>query len=145
MRAYLDTNVLVAASVKGHPHHFPALELVKRVKAGEIQGCVSTHGIAELYAVLTRAPFSPRVRPMEASRIIEENILCHFELCELTREDYKRAIGSCAKAGRMGGVVYDALHLECAERAGCDWVFTFNVRDFRALATGGMVDRVSAP
>lgn len=145
MKAYLDSSVLIAASMSGHPHHPQAFALLKRVKAAEIHGCVSTHGIAEIYAVLTRAPFSPRVHPMEASRIIEENILPHFELCELTQEDYKRVIGSCARAGRIGGVVYDALHLECAERAGCEWVFTFNVKDFRSLAAGGMVDRVSAP
>ena len=47
MKAYLDTNVLVAASVEDLQHHVPAFDLVKAVKEGDLQGCISTHGLAE--------------------------------------------------------------------------------------------------
>jgi hypothetical protein len=52
---------------------------------------------------------------------------------------------SCSKAGLIGGMVFDALHVHCAQKANCDRVYTFNVKDFRALAPAGLVDRIAAP
>ena len=63
MKVYVDTNILIAASVQAHPHHAQAFDLVSNVRDGLLQGCISTHGLAEFYSVLTRAPFSPRVHP----------------------------------------------------------------------------------
>jgi predicted nucleic acid-binding protein len=145
VKAYVDTNVLVASSVEEHRHHVPAFELVKRVKEGNVRGCISTHGLAEFYSVLTRAPFTPRVHPTEAGRFLEDNVLTYFELIALSVNDYKAVLRSCAAAGLIGGVLFDALHLHSAQKAGCDRVYTFNVKDFRALAPPGIVDKISAP
>jgi predicted nucleic acid-binding protein len=60
VRVYFDTNVLIAASVQEHPQHVQSFDLVKAVKEGALRGCISTHGLAEFYSVLTRAPFTPR-------------------------------------------------------------------------------------
>ena len=145
MKAYLDTNLLVAASVQDHPHHVPSFDLVKAIKQGALQGCISTHGLAEFYSVITRAPFTPRVHPTEAGRFLDENILPFFELVVLLAEDYKTVLRSCIAAGLIGGVVYDALHLHSAEKANCDRIYTFNVRDFRSLAPKEFLDKISAP
>lgn len=144
MKVYVDTNVLVAASVQAHPHHARAFELVSSIKNGAVQGCISTHGLAEFYAVLTRAPFSPRVHSAEVSRFLEDNIVPHFELVTLSADDYKQVLSGSAMAGLVGGIVYDALHLECARKAGCDRIFTFNTKDFRALAPD-LTNKISAP
>jgi predicted nucleic acid-binding protein len=53
VKAYLDTNVLIAASVREHKHHVQAFDLVKAVKDGGVKGCISTHGLAEFYSVIT--------------------------------------------------------------------------------------------
>ena len=145
MKVYLDTNVLVAASVQEHPHHVPAFDLVKAVKEGALQGAISTHGLAEFYSVLPRAPFTPRVHPAEAGRFLDDNILPYFELVALSVSDYKAVLRSCANAGLIGGVVFDALHLHSARKAGCDRVYTFNVKDFRALAPSDLAGRIAAP
>lgn len=145
MKVYLDTNVLVAASVEEHQHHVQAFDLVKAVKEGVMQGCISTHGLAEFYAVLTRAPFSPRVHPVEAGRFLDDNILPYFELAALSADDYKAVLRSCANAGRIGGMVFDALHLHSAQKAGCDRVYTFNVKDFRALAPSDLAGKIAVP
>lgn len=63
MNAHLDTDVLVAAFLQEHRHHVQSFDLIKAVKDGAMRGCVSTHGLAEFYSILTRASFSPRVRP----------------------------------------------------------------------------------
>lgn len=145
MKSYIDTNVLVAASVEDHPHHPPAFDLVRRVKSGEIEACLAAHGLAELYSVLTRAPFRPRVHPAEAGRFLEDNLLPHFELVTLSAEDYREVLNGCAAAGLIGGVVFDALHLRAARKAGCDRIYTFNVRDFRALASDDVRERIMTP
>jgi predicted nucleic acid-binding protein len=145
VKIYADTNVLMAACVEEHPHHLQAFELLAKVKSSALQGFISSHTLAEFYSVLTRAPFIPRVHPAEAGRLLEDNILPHFELVTLSPEDYKSVLAGCAKAGLIGGVVYDALHLHCAQKAGCKRIYTFNVRDFRALAPTELQDKIAAP
>ena len=145
MKVYVDTNILVAASVQDHQHHAPAFELVRKIKEGRIQGCISAHGLAEFYSVLTRAPFSPRVHPAEAGRFLEDNILPHFELVTLSAHVYKTVLKASARAGLVGGVVFDALHLHCAQKAACDRIYTFNVKDFRAVAPHDLQHNITAP
>jgi hypothetical protein len=51
-------------------------------------------------------------------------------------ESYLIATERCASRGLKWGVVYDALHLVEAERAGADVFLTFNPSDFERLAVG---------
>jgi predicted nucleic acid-binding protein len=145
VKAYLDTNVLVAASVQEHPHHEQSFDLLKAVKERTLQGCIGTHGLAEFYSVLTRAPFTPRVHPAEAGRFLDDNILPYFEIVALSADDYRAVLHSCSNASLIGGVVFDALHLYSAQKAGCDRVYTFNLKDFRALAPPELEGRIVAP
>lgn len=145
MKVYLDTNVLVAASVQDHPHHVQAFDLVKAVKEGTLHGSISTYGLAEFYSALTRAPFTPRVHPAEAGRFLDDNVLPYFELIALSASDYKAVLRSCTNAGLIGGMVFDALHLHSARKAGCERIYTFNVKDFRALAPFELSGKIAAP
>jgi predicted nucleic acid-binding protein len=145
VKVYLDTNVLVAASVQEHQHHVQSFDLVKAVKEGALQGFIGTHGLAEFYSGLTRAPFIPRVHPAEAGRLLDDNILPYFELIALTADDYKAILRSCANAGLIGGVVFDVLHLHSARKAECDRIYTFNVKDFRVLAPVDLAGKIAAP
>ena len=110
-----------------------------------MNGFISTHGLAEFYAVITRIPVDPRVHPVEAGRLIDEDILRYFELIALSGSDYKSVVRSTASAGLSGGVIYDALHLHAAQKAGCDRVYTHNVKDFRALAPANLIGKITAP
>jgi predicted nucleic acid-binding protein len=145
MKAYLDTNILVAASVRAHPHHGPALDLVEAVIDRALAGCISTHGLAEYYSVVTRTPFVPRVHPAEADQFMGESILPYFELVALSADDYKEVLRSCIRAGLIGGVIFDALHVRSAKKAECDRLYTFNVKDFRAVASPDMAGKITAP
>jgi predicted nucleic acid-binding protein len=142
---YLDTSVLVAASVQTHPHYVPAFDLLKAVKDGAVKGCIGAHGLAEFYSVLTRTPFNPRIQPADAGRFLEDNILSCFEVIPLTASDYKNILLSCTHSGLIGGVVYDMLHLYAAEKSSCDRLYTFNAKDFRVLASPAMTGKIAAP
>ena len=145
MRVYLDTNVLVAASIESHPHHLQSFDLLRAVKDRKWIGFISTHCLAELYAVLTRAPFNPRVHPAEAGRLLDDNIMPYFELTTLSAGDYKAALRTCIGVGLSGGLVFDALHILCAVRAKCQRIYTFNLKDFRALAPPSLAGKIVSP
>lgn len=145
MRIFFDTSSLVAASQEGHPHYAQARPALVRVVRGEDQGLISAHSIAETYAALTRLPVWPRIQPMEADRILSENILPYFEVLRLETRDYRAALSALAAGGWAGGKIYDALLLECASRADVERLYTFNLADFRQLAPNEMRDKICAP
>jgi predicted nucleic acid-binding protein len=145
MDVFFDTTVLVAASEQSHPHYGQARPVLLRVAAGEDRGFVCLHSIAEIYAALTRLPVRPRIRPVEAARIIGENILPHFALVPLEKEDYARALDVMASGGLVGAKIYDVLLLHCAVRCAVERIYTFNLADFRQLAPAGLQEKICSP
>ena len=145
MNWYFDTSVLIAAAVAKHPHHVPAAARLEELAIGPHQGFLSTPGLAEVYSVLTRLPLTPRIHPSEAHRIIEDQILPLFELVTLDAEQYKRVIRRAATEGCIGGLIHDAVQLQCAVQTNCDRVYTFNLVDFRALAPPELTSRIVSP
>lgn len=145
MNIFFDTSVLVAASVQAHPHFLQARQAFLQVAAGEHQGFMSAHSIAEAYAGLTRVPIQPRVHPSQAERILHENILPHFQVVMIEREDYIAALKRVADAGWPGAKIYDALLLRCAAKCNADRIYTFNLADFRALASAEQQGIICAP
>ena len=142
---YFDTSVLVAAAVTKHPHNALALAVLEKLLVQKHRGVISAHSLTEVYSVLTRTPFNPPLHPSEAWQIIEDMILPRMEMVALTAKEYREVVLRCAGSGWAGGRVHDAVHLRCAQKADCARMYTFNVRDFRALAPAGFVDRIAAP
>jgi len=58
---FLDTRLIVAATVEVHPQHDGACEYVDRTVADGLQPCVSLQVVREFLVVLTRQPVSGRV------------------------------------------------------------------------------------
>ena len=145
MKACLDTSVLVAALVEDHPHNAPASALLLSAKARKIQAVVSAHTLAEVYAVLTRAPFTPPVYPAEARQLIEQTVLPNVHVVSLSPTEYRQVIAECADAGWTGGVIYDAIHLRAARKVSCERLYTFNVKHFRAIAPDDFQHCITTP
>jgi len=142
---YFDTSVFVAAAVGRHPHNGSALAALEEALGRKHTAYVSAHGLAEVYSVLTRTPFKPPLYPAEAWQIIEKMILPHIELVTLTPKEYQEVVRQCALSGWIGGKVHDAIHLRCAQKIRFDRLYTFNVRDFRAMAPDDLQSRIVAP
>jgi predicted nucleic acid-binding protein len=142
---FFDTTVLVAASEQSHPHYAQARPALLRVAAGRDQGFMGLHSIAEVFATLTRLPVQPRIHPIEAARILAENILPHFEVVSLGKKEYLEAMSTLASGGWIGAKIYDALLLRCAARCSAERIFTFNLGDFRQLAPAGLQSKICAP
>ena len=145
MNWYFDSSVLVSAAVNQHPHNSSALEVLEELASDQHRGYTSAHSLTEVYSVLTRTPFKPPLYPNEAWQIIEAMILPHMELVTLAAKEYRELVRRCVTNGWSGGRVHDAVHLRCAQKVTCDRIYTFNVKDFRALAPAELQDKISAP
>jgi len=144
VKAYFDTNVVVAGYVESHSQHYLAFEAILDAYVGRLSGVVLAHGLAEIYSVMTRTPFEPRVSPREAWEMLKDNVLEKFEIVHLTTAEHSDAIRICADAGWPGGRIHDVLHLKAARKAECERIYTFDVRHFRQLAPD-LADIIVAP
>jgi predicted nucleic acid-binding protein len=145
MVTFFDTSVLVASSSAAHSHFVQASAVVARVVSGRDKGFVSQHSIAEVYSALTRLPVIPRIHPLEAARIIRDNILKNFETVPVEKRDYLEALRIVSESGWPGAKIHDALLLCSASRSPAQRIYTFNLRDFQQLATGRVQQIICAP
>ena len=123
MKIFLDTNVIVASCLEAHERHEPAFELLERVLDGRDSGVTSAHALAEAYAVMTRLPNPFRLTAHETAALLEENYMKPFQIVSLTGKEYGEVIIRMSQCGFVGGLIYDAIHLECAIKASVDCVF----------------------
>ncbi len=144
MRVFCDTSVLVAGCVKAHPHHSRAQPLLQEIAEGTIQGYCAAHSIAEAFSALTTIPVQPRITPAEAIALVAHNLQKPFKLISAKTIHYEKALAACLTAGVSGGIVYDALLIECARASDAERIYTFNKSHFVLLAPD-LADRIVAP
>lgn len=133
MKICFDTSVLVAALVVQHPQHGRALQCYLGGLEEGIEACCTAHALAECYSTLTAMPLQQRIQPAEARELIEENLIRRLTILEIKDTTYSKAIRKVADLGLRSGMIYDALHLVCAESANCDRIYTFNLKHFQRL------------
>jgi predicted nucleic acid-binding protein len=133
MKVAFDTSVLVAAVLSAHPHHAASAQRLREVVSGHGAGIISTHAVAEFFAVLSAMPTTPRLHPLDVIRLYEESVRPFFTIVPLDQADYEASLQMAASAGRASGAVYDALHLAAARKARCERFYTCNLRHFLGL------------
>ena len=94
---------------------------------------------------LTSLPIPPRISPVEAVRIITNNILARFDVVTVGKKDYLEALNMIAAGGWVGAKIYDALLVCCAGKSGADRIGTFDLGDFRQLAPLSLQEKLCAP
>lgn len=127
----LDTSVLVAAIHLQHMHHDPSLRLLESATP-EI-ACCSTHAIAELFAVITGMRSRPRTSALDATSLIQ-SMNKKLIFIELGADDYLAAMQQVSSLGLSGGIIYDALHVQCARKVNATTLYTWNIKHFRMIA-----------
>ena len=130
MKTLFDTSIIVSGIVESHPMHAQCLPWLQRAKAGEVECIVVSHTLAETYAVLTTLPVKPRISPLVAQRLIENNLQAIARIVPLTIADYWNTVQGMTKMGLSGGTVYDALIATVAQRLSVDKLLTLNADDF---------------
>jgi len=133
MKILFDTSVLVAVIVQPHPLHNRALSWLKKAREEEFELIVSSHTLAELYAVLSTLPVSPRITPGLAWRLIHESVEPVASVVSLSSSEYLSTIKRMSDLGIPGGAVYDALIIRAARKSEVDQLLTLNVDDFKRI------------
>jgi predicted nucleic acid-binding protein len=133
MKIFFDTSIIVSGIVESHPMHTKCLPWLQRSKAGEVECIVVSHTLAETYAVLTTLPVKPRISPLVAQRLIDNNLQTIARIVPLTIADYWNTIQRMTAMGLSGGTVYDALIAAVARRLPVDKLLTLNAEDFRRV------------
>lgn len=133
MKIIFDSSVLIAAFVESHPKHKSALSFLMKAKNKEFEFLVSAHTMLEVYSVLTSAPFRPKITTVIAKRLIENNIKTFARIIYLSDKDYFNIIDKMCDSDFKGGIVYDAIIVECALNSKVDEILTLNPKDFSRL------------
>jgi predicted nucleic acid-binding protein len=128
---FFDTNILIAASIRNHPHHEAcSLRLDALRKSG---GACAAHTMAEAYSTLTNFPKGYNIPPEIAFQIVREAGTA-FSLVTLTAKESMDALKAAAGHGLVGAIIYDALLMACARKVEAKWIFTNNYKHFRRVA-----------
>jgi len=113
-------------------------------QAGELDLIVSSHTLAELYAVLSTLPVSPKITPGLAWRLIHENIVTTASIASLSTSDHLATVKRMSELGISGGAVYEALIAKAAHKSGADRLLTLNGNDFKRVWPEGK-EHIAAP
>lgn len=130
MRWFFDTSVLVAALLPDHVHHTRSFAAFSAV--GSKNAACAAHSLAEVYSTLTRYPGKQRLSA-EAAALLLQEIEHRLSLVWIDGDEYVAAIDRIAKAGIVGGAVYDGLIATCALKARAEVLYTWNVNHFKML------------
>lgn len=134
MKVLFDTSVLIAGSLVQHPNHAPCFAQLQAAKSKQIQGCLSTHSLAETYSVLTRMPIQPKILPSTAESVVLD-LMQYLETIALAATDYQTAIAQMVALNIAGGGIFDALIAQAALKAKVDRLLTLNPNHFARLDT----------
>jgi hypothetical protein len=99
--------------------------------------------LAEVYNNLIGMPPPHRLNPKLAMPYLgrlREKVEC----VALSADEVCDAAGRIAELGLLGGIVYDALLLECARKVRAEHIYTWNVRHFQLVAPD-LADRIRTP
>jgi len=145
MRVFLDTDVLVSASVRQHQHFAESAAVLNRCAAGEEVGIIHAHSLLEYHSAITQLPRGLAVPPAHVSTLLNDGILPFVRCVSLDVEEITRVQIRAGELGVVGGMIYDLFPLSVAMRENVDRLYTFNTGHFRALAEPGFRDRIVNP
>lgn len=141
---FLDTSVLLAGLVDFGPQSAPAQSLMHAVAEKQLAGAATSwHCCLEFFSVASRLPPEYRLTPVDATRLLEEEVFARMSVHDLPARDRLPMLHAVARDGIAGGRVYDAHIAEVARSAGAAVIVTDNRRHFLAALRHGL--RVETP
>lgn len=120
MRVLIDTNVILDVMLEREPFVEASAEVLSRVEAGELTGCVCATTVTTLHYLATQAVGSERA----LSEV--RKVLSLFEVAPVGRSVLESAL-------ELGIKDYeDAVLHEAARQVDAQGIVTRNIRDFKA-------------
>jgi predicted nucleic acid-binding protein len=144
LNVFLDTSVLLAGLVDFGPQSAPAQSLMHGVAEKTVPAAgTAWHCCLEFYSVSTRLPPEFRLTPLDAARLLHEEVFERMTVHDLPAPDRRSFMKAVAHEGTAGGRIYDAHIAEVARAARAAVVVTDNRRHFLSALRFGM--RIETP
>jgi predicted nucleic acid-binding protein len=128
---FLDSNILIAASVDAHPSHAVASALVARLAAAAVTVCVSPQVCREFLAVMTRAPVEGVAYSTDEALEVLGGWLSDCALLDETGDVVGELLRLVAKFSVKGKLVHDANVVATMVANRLTRLATLNTADFR--------------
>ncbi|MFZ5468876.1 MAG: type II toxin-antitoxin system VapC family toxin [Myxococcota bacterium] len=136
--AFFDTSILVGGLIELGTADTPAQRLMDAVAQRRLLAQTAWHCCLEFYSVATRLPEEFRLSPVDALRLVEEEVLGRFKVHQLPEKAQRAFLRSAQQERAVGGRIYDAHIAEIARVSGAKTVVTDNARHFNSLPTHGI-------
>jgi predicted nucleic acid-binding protein len=120
MKIMIDLNVLLDVVQKRTPDYYASSAVLSKVLNHEVSGFLPGHALTTIYYLVSR--YSNKRR---ADEVIDW-MLMHFEVVSADKPVFARSRGL-----KMNDFE-DAVVASLAESAGCDYIVTRNVSDFKS-------------
>jgi predicted nucleic acid-binding protein len=142
--SFLDTSVLLAGILDFGPQSAPAQSVMHAVAEKTIPSpATAWHCCLEFFSVATRLPSEFRLSPVDAARLLRDEVFERMTVYDLPATDRVRLLETAAQDNAAGGRIYDAHIAEVARAAGAGVIVTDNRRHFLATLRHGI--RVETP
>ena len=142
--AFLDTSVLLAGLIDFGPQSAPAQSLMHAIAEKRVPSAATAwHCCLEFFSVATRLPPEFRVAPIDAARLLEEEVFGRMAVHDLPAADRLTMLRTASRDTIAGGRIYDAHIAEVARSASAGVVVTDNRRHFLSALRYDM--RVETP
>jgi predicted nucleic acid-binding protein len=115
----MDLNIFIDVFQKRVPHYQDSSSVLTKVLNEELTGFIAGHALTTLHYLLSR--FSGNQKSLE----VVDWVLAHFEVESADKEGFRHARTFDMKDFE------DAVVAGCAKSAGCDYIITRNLSDFK--------------
>lgn len=138
--AFLDTSVLLAGLIDLGAPAAGAQRLFDAVAAGRLgRPRTAWHCCLEFHAVATRLPQEFRLKPSDATTLLEAEVLARFDVADLPAGRRLAFLAASGRESIAGGRIYDTHIAAVARASGARAVVTDNPRDFTRLEAVGVL------
>lgn len=145
MKIFLDTSVMVAASIRQHPHFSRADKILRRCVDGLDDAIIHAHSLLEFHSAVTQLPRGMAVPPSAVETLLKEGILPFVRCVALSAREIQQVQKRAGHLGLTGGIIYDLYHLAVAEREKVARLYTFNAGHFQQLTPPDFSARIVSP
>lgn len=136
---FFDTSVIIAGTIDFGATSTAAMKVLGAVAEGRLSSpATSWHCCLEFFAVTTRLPPEYRLTPEDSVRILREDVLSRWVICDLPAAGRSGFLDDLVRDRVVGGRLYDAHIAEIARLAGASVVVTENRRHFTSLLRHGV-------
>lgn len=131
---FIDTNVLVYATIVTSPFHAQALRAINRREQAKLNLWISRQVLREYLATLTRPPIASNRVTFATIAAEVQSFEERFRVGDENRDTTTRLLGLIAQHPTGGRQVHDANIVATMLAYGVDQLLTHNVSDFKRFS-----------